>query len=150
MRVVIASDHAGLNYKNLLVPHLQKKGYEITDLGTYEPGPDDYPDYAIKVAVAIQDGKADRGIVICGSGVGISVAVNKFRGIRSAICHDTYSAHQGVEHDDMNVLCMGARVIGTELMFELAETFLQSKFSGEDRHVRRLNKIKDIEAKNFR
>lgn len=150
MNVVVASDHAGLDYKKLLILFLAKKSYQIEDLGSYNPEPDDYPDFAEKVAQALQSKKAEKGILICGSGVGVSVAANKFKGIRAAVCHDSYSARQGVEHDNMNLLCMGARIIGTELMYELSEIFLHAEFSGEESHLRRLNKIKDIEEKNFR
>jgi len=151
MNVVIASDHAGFNYKNQLINFLKNKGYETDDLGPSQPNPeDDYPDFAAKLALGIQQGKYERGILICGSGVGVSVAANKFKGIRAAVCHDSYSAHQGVEHDNMNLLCMGSRIIGTELMFELAEIFLKAKFSNEERHLRRYNKMIQIEAGNFR
>lgn len=151
MKIVIASDHAGLDYKNQLTTLLKNKGYTLDDLGAFELNSnDDYPDYASKVALAIQQGKYERGILICGSGVGVSVAANKYKGIRAAICHDSYSAHQGVEHDNMNLLCMGSRIIGTELLFELAEIFLKATFSNAERHIRRSNKIKDIEAGNFR
>ncbi|HET6576497.1 MAG TPA: ribose 5-phosphate isomerase B [Fimbriiglobus sp.] len=147
MRVVIGADHAGYQLKEFLKRELESLGHEVEDVGTFEPGkPDDYPDFAAAVGVAIQAGRAERGILVCGSGVGASVAANKLPGIRAGLCHDTYSAHQGVEHDDMNVLVLGSRVIGTELARELVRSFLASKFSGEERHVRRVAKIKALEA----
>src|ERR1700730_13916456 len=151
MRIVIGSDHAGYEMKEKIVDAVKKFGYEVTDVGTHEPDkPDDYPDFAQLVAQKIQAEEADRGIVICGSGVGVSVAANKFKGIRAAVCHDHYSAHQGVEHDDMNVLVLGARIVGLQVALDLSEAFLTARFSNEDRHVRRLNKIKEIESKQFR
>lgn len=151
MKIVIASDHAGFTYKNQLITFLKNKGYNLDDLGAFEPDSnDDYPDYATKASLAIQQGRYERGILICGSGVGVSVAANKYKGIRAAVCHDSYSAHQGVEHDNMNLLCIGSRIIGTELLFELAEIFLKATFSNAERHIRRINKIKDIETGNFR
>jgi ribose 5-phosphate isomerase B len=126
--------------------HLEELGHSVVDVGTHEPGkPDDYPDFAKLVAQQLQAGKADRGILICGSGVGVSVAANKFKGIRAAVCHDHYSARQGVEHDDMNVLVLGSRVIGQNCAFDLVEGYLDARFSGEDRHVRRLQKVKAFE-----
>lgn len=149
MRVAFAADHAGAALKDELLRRLATTGlgHEWIDLGGDGSDPDDdYPDFARRLAAAIVDGKADRGILICGSGVGASVAANKVRGIRSAVCHDTYSAHQGVEHDDMNVLTLGARVIGPEPAFECAVAFLGATFSGEPRHRRRLDKVLAIEA----
>ena len=147
--VVIASDHAGFELKSWLVQSLTSKGehepWRLIDLGTNSPEPDDYPDRAIAVGRAIQGGVAGKGILICGSGVGASVAVNKIDGIRAGLCHDSYSAHQGVEHDDMNVLVLGAWVVSTRLANELARFFLNAIFSAEDRHVRRLAKITLIE-----
>jgi ribose 5-phosphate isomerase B len=145
MHIAVAADHGGFQLKPVLVEYLQKLGHTVNDLGAHGPGPVDYPDYAGAVAAAVRAGKAERGIVICGSGVGASVAANKFPGIRAAVCHDTFSAHQGVEDDDMNVLCLGARVVGPELAKELARTFLAASFSGVERHVRRLGKINEIE-----
>lgn len=150
MKIVIASDHAGFNYKNFLLKELQEKGFDIADLGVYDTTPADYPDCAATVANAIIDGKAERGILICGSGVGVSVAVNKFKGIRGGVCHDTYSAHQCVEHDDANVLCIGERVIGIEPAREIVQAFLNAQFSHEARHQRRLDKINAIEEKNMK
>jgi ribose 5-phosphate isomerase B len=146
MKIAIGSDHGGFPLNKLLVAELQKAGHEVTDFGT-DCGdlPDDYPDYAKLVAEAVQAGKVERGVLVCGSGVGVTAAANKFRGIRACMCHDTYSAHQGVEHDDMNVLCLGARVVGPELAVELLHTFLNARFTGEPRHVRRLGKIRKFE-----
>jgi RpiB/LacA/LacB family sugar-phosphate isomerase len=146
MRVAVAADHAGYNMKERLVEWLKVFGYEVLDLGTNSTEPVDYPDFAEAVGRAILDGNAERGVLLCGSGVGASVAANKLRGIRAGLCHDTYSAHQGVEHDEMNVIVLGARVIGTELALELVGAFLEAKFSGTERHVRRLEKIKVLEA----
>ena len=150
MRVAFSADHAGAEMKDALIRRLAAAGlgHELIDLGGDGSDPtDDYSDFAQRLGQAIQDGAADRGILICGSGVGASVAANKMRGIRSAICHDTYSAHQGVEHDHMNVLVLGARVIGEELAHELVHAFVSAKESQEVRHLRRLAKIDAIEAK---
>jgi ribose 5-phosphate isomerase B len=147
MRVAIASDHAGFLLKQDLVPVLQRLGHEVSDLGTRSTEPVDYPDYSEAVGKTVLEGRADRGILICGSGVGASVAANKLPGVRAGLCHDCYSAHQGVEHDDMNVLVLGARVIGPALAHELIARFLEARFSGEERHVRRLQKVKAIEAR---
>ena len=147
LHVAIGADHGGFDLKNQLVARLADK-YTVIDLGakTLEPD-DDYPDFAYAVARALATGKAERGILVCGSGVGAAIAANKVPGIRACLCHDTYSAHQGVEHDDMNVLCMGARVIGIELASELAVAFLNARFTGEERHRRRLKEVADIERK---
>ncbi len=145
MKLVIASDHAGLLYKNILLKNILEWGHEVVDLGTCDSAPTDYPDHAADVANALINTQADRGIIICGSGVGVSIAANKFKGIRAGVCHDTYSAHQCVEHDDTNVLCIGERVIGIELAREIVRTFIGAVFSGEERHRRRLNKIIAIE-----
>lgn len=151
MTIAVASDHAGMDYKNLLTSYLQQKDFAVDDLGAHTLNPDDdYPEYAERVALGIQQGKYEKGILICGSGVGVSVVANKFKGIRAAVCHDAYSAHQGVEHDNMNLLCMGARIIGTSLMCEIAEIYLQAKFSNEERHIRRFKKLTAIEERNFR
>jgi len=148
MKIIIASDHAGFNYKTLLLKDIQQQGYDVKDLGAFNTEPDDYPDHAADVANAIINKEGERGIIICGSGVGVSVAVNKFKGIRAGVCHDTYSARQCVEHDDVNVLCIGERVIGIELAREIIFTFLKASFSHAPRHQKRLNKINDIENKN--
>jgi ribose 5-phosphate isomerase B len=146
MRVAVACDHGGFPLKARVIETVRKTGHEVLDLGTNSPDPVDYPDFARAVGEAIQQGKAERAVLLCGSGVGAAVAANKMRGIRAAICHDTYSAHQGVEHDDMNVLTLGARIIGPELVPELVQAFLGARFTAEERHVRRLEKVKKIEA----
>jgi ribose 5-phosphate isomerase B len=145
MNIAISADHGGFQLKAVLVDYVRKLGNTVSDLGTNSPEAVDYPDYAKAVALAIRDKKAERGIVVCGSGVGACVAANKFPGIRAAVCHDTFSAHQGVEDDDMNVLCLGARVVGLELAKEIVRTFLSASFSNAERHVRRLGKIDAIE-----
>lgn len=147
MRVAIAADHAGYPLKQELASRLREAGHQILDLGTQSTDPVDYPDYAEAVGKAVLEERAERGILICGSGVGASVAANKLRGIRAGLCHDTYSAHQGVEHDAMNVLVLGGRVIGVELAHELARNYLAAEFSGEARHQRRLQKITALEAR---
>ena len=145
MRVVAGADHAGFDLKQALLPLLKGLGHEVIDVGTDSTAAVDYPDFAEAVGKAILEGRADRGVLICGSGVGASVAANKIHGIRAAVCHDTYSAHQGVEHDDMNVLVLGSRVIGLAVAPELVQAFLGAKFTGEERHMRRLNKVLAIE-----
>jgi len=148
MRVAIGADHAGTPLNEKAIAALRRLGHEVTDLGTHDPSqPDDYPDYAAAVAEEVVSGRCERGLLICGSGVGVSVAANKVPGIRAAMCHDTYSAHQGVEHDNMNVLCLGARVIGPELMLDLVRAFLDARFTGEERHCRRLAKITALEER---
>ncbi len=149
MRIALSADHAGADLKAELLGRLLAAdlGHEYADLGGDGSDPtDDYPDFARRLGLAVRDGEAERGILICGSGVGASVAANKIRGVRAAVCHDTYSAHQGVEHDDMNILTLGSRVIGPEPAFECAVAFLRATFSGEARHLRRLAKVLDIEA----
>jgi ribose 5-phosphate isomerase B len=145
MVIAIAADHAGFRLKALIVEFLKGLGYKMVDLGTQSEEPVDYPDYARAVAEEILSQKVDRGILICGSGVGACAAANKFPGIRAAICHDTYSAHQGVEHDNLNILCLGARVVGPELAKEIVRAWLTAAFSGAERHRRRLAKIDQIE-----
>ncbi len=145
MRVALGSDHGGFRLKKIILQFLREKGYETLDLGAYSAEPSDYPDFSRAVSEAILRGKAERGILICGSGVGASVAANKFPGIRAAVCHDSFSGRQGVEDDDMNVLCLGERIIGQELAKEIVLRFLAALFSGEERHVRRLEKVKEIE-----
>jgi ribose 5-phosphate isomerase B len=148
MKVALGADHAGAELKDQLVETVRALGHEPLDLGGDGSDPsDDYPEYAEKVGEAVRAGIADRGILVCGSGVGVSIAANKIPGVRAAVCHDTYSAHQGVEHDDMNVLVLGARVIGPNLATELVGAFLAADFSGEPRHVRRINKVRAIEAR---
>lgn len=151
MKISMGADHAGYEMKRELVEFVENLGHTVHDVGTFEPEkPDDYPDYAILVAEDIRSGQAERGILVCGSGVGVSVAANKFKGIRAGLCHDHYSAHQGVEHDDMNILVLGSRIIGPMLAQDAVEAFLKASFSGEERHVRRLNKVKGIEKNEFR
>jgi ribose 5-phosphate isomerase B len=146
MRVAVAFDHRGVKLRERLLEELAALGHETVDLGTDKPEPRiDYPDKAREVAEAIRGGDAERALLVCGSGVGAAVAANKAAGIRAAICHDTYSAHQGVEHDDMNVLCLGSEVVGAELAAELARTFLAARFDGGERYVRRLEKIEEME-----
>lgn len=145
MIVGIAADHAGFGLKQELIPSLRALGHEVKDLGTYSTDPVDYPDVAESLARAILAGTAERGVLICGSGVGASVAANKLPGIRAGLAHDSYSAHQGVEHDDMNILVLGARVVGVELARELVRVFLDARFTHEERHERRLGKIRALE-----
>ena len=145
MRVAIGADHAGYRLKDVLIGRLAQQGYAVIDLGTHTDDPVDYPDYAYAVGRAVLEGRADRGIVVCGSGAGAAVAANKLRGIRCALAHDTYTAHQSVEHDDVNVLALGSRVVGEELASEIVGAFLAARFSGEERHLRRLGKIRAIE-----
>jgi ribose 5-phosphate isomerase B len=147
MKVAVSADHAGFEMKRDLAAELARQGHEVLDLGTHSASPVDYPDCASAVATAIRDGQADRGVIVCGSGAGVSIAANKFPGIRAAVCHDCYTAHQAVEHDDMNVLCLGARVIGLNVAREIAQVFLGAAFTGEERHQRRLDKILAIEAR---
>lgn len=147
MRLVLGADHAGFEMKEAVKKWLHEAGHEIEDVGalTYDPA-DDYPDYAIALARAVAEGRGERGILICGSGVGACVVANKIKGLRAAICHDTYSAAQAVEHDDVNVLCLGSGVVGPALAETLIQTFLKARFSGEGRHRRRLAKIRDLES----
>jgi ribose 5-phosphate isomerase B len=146
MRICIAADHGGYPLNEVVIEELRASGHEVEDFGTHDGTlPDDYPDYAIAVGHSIQGGRAEIGILICGSGVGASVAANKLRGVRAALCGDTYSAHQSREHDDCNVLCLGARVVGRELALEIVRAFVGARFTGEERHRRRLSKIRDLE-----
>src|SRR5262245_58499450 len=147
MKITIGSDHAGFDLKMMLIDYLRQAGHELIDVGTDSTRPVDYPDYAEAVALNVLQGKSERGILICGSGVGASVAANKIPGIRAGLCHDAYSAHQGVEHDEMNVLVLGARVIGSALAKDLCTTYLNARFTGEERHRRRLGKIHSIEQR---
>jgi ribose 5-phosphate isomerase B len=147
MKVVIGSDHAGFQLKNAMGDLLRSMGNEVLDVGAFNENPSDYPDFAEAVDRAVLDGKAERGVLICGSGVGASVAANKLPGIRAGMCHDTYSAHQGVEHDNIKVLVLGSRVVGVALAQDLVRAFMGAKFSNEERHVRRLGKIKALETK---
>ena len=145
IRVALGGDHAGFRLKTAVAERLAPLVSLLIDCGTDSEASCDYPDFAVSVSRQLVQGKADRGIVVCGSGVGVSVAANKIPGIRAAICHDTYSAHQGVQHDDMNVLCIGGRIIGSELAFEIIEAFLKAKYEPQERHARRLEKVLEIE-----
>jgi ribose 5-phosphate isomerase B len=145
MKIAIASDHAGFPLKEEVRDYVRKLGHDVQDLGAYNTEPSDYPDFAVLVGKALMAGTAERGILICGSGVGVCVAANKMPGVRAGMCHDTYSAHQGVEHDDMNILVLGSRVIGVELARELTRFFLEARFTHEQRHERRLAKIRALE-----
>jgi ribose 5-phosphate isomerase B len=148
VRVAIGSDHGGYELKRALAKWLRKAEYDVLDLGAHEyVATDDYPDYSLAVARAVAEGRAERGLLVCGSGVGACVAANKVPGVRGALAHDSYSARQGVEHDDVNVLCLGARVVGPELARELVTRFLEASFTGEERHVRRLKKVMEIEER---
>ena len=146
MRIAVGNDHAGLSIKAAVIDELKSLGHEVTDLGTNDPKSQDFPDFAGYVGRAIQQGEAERGILICGSGVGVCIAANKMHGIRASIAHDNYSAHQGVEHDGMNVLCLGGRIIGEAVTRELVRTFANAQFQEEDRFIRRVNKINTMEA----
>lgn len=145
MRIVVGADHRGYQLKGVLAEAIRAAGHDVLDVGTNGPESVDYPDIALAMGQALQDGGAERGVLVCGSGVGAAIAANKLAGIRAAICHDTYSAHQGVEHDDMNVLCLGSRVIGDELAREIVQAFLNASFSGEERYRRRLAKVEQME-----
>jgi ribose 5-phosphate isomerase B len=150
MRIAIGSDHAGVTYKGILASELTDSGHTMHDVGTFGPESVDYPDFAAAVAELVAAGQAERGILICGSAVGVCVVANKIPGVRAGICHDTYSAHQCVEHDDVNVLCLGERVIGIELAREIVARFLGARFTGETRHQRRLDKLIDVEQRHLR
>lgn len=146
MKIAIGSDHGGYPLNETIIKDLEAEGHTVVDFGTHDgTKPDDYPDYARLVGDAVQKGEVDRGIVVCGSGAGAAIAANKIHGVRACLCHDTYSAHQAVEHDNMNVLCLGARIIGAELARELVKAFVGAKFSGEERHLRRLAKVDEME-----
>ena len=145
LRIALGGDHAGFPLKQVVAERLNGTSVSLTDCGTNSSESCDYPDFAVAVAKEIIEGRADRGIVVCGSGVGVSVVANKIPGIRAAVCHDTYSAHQGVEHDDMNVLCIGGRIIGSELAFEIIDSFLRARYVPQERHARRLEKVLKIE-----
>jgi RpiB/LacA/LacB family sugar-phosphate isomerase len=145
MRIAVGADHAGYPLKIDVLRFLKQEGHEIIDLGTHSTEPVDYPDYAKSVGEAVQQGIAERGILVCGSGVGACVAANKLRGIRAALCHDTYTAHQGVEHDDINVLCLGGRVVGPALALDILKAWLSASFSEAERHRRRVEKIVELE-----
>jgi ribose 5-phosphate isomerase B len=146
MRIAVGADHAGFPFKDTVIETVRAAGHEVLDLGTYNTDPVDYPDYALAVGQALQKGEADRGILLCGSGVGVSIAACKLHGIRAGVCHDIYSAHQSVEHDNMNVLCLGPRVIGPALAVELVRAFLSAQYTNEERHRRRVAKVAAMEA----
>ncbi len=148
MKVAVASDHGGVPLNEVVIAELRRLGHEVLDLGTHDAANgDDYPDHAEDVGRRVASGECERAVLICGSGVGASVAANKIKGVRAGLCHDTYSAHQGVEHDDCNVLCMGARVVGPELALDIVRAFINARFTNEERHRRRLNKVLAIERK---
>jgi ribose 5-phosphate isomerase B len=148
MKIAVAADHGGVPLNEIVIEELRRLGHDVVDLGGHDANNgDDYPDYAEAIGRKIASGEVERGVLICGSGVGASVAVNKIRGVRGGLCHDTYSAHQGVEHDNCNVLCLGARVVGRELALELVRAFVGARFTGEARHQRRLEKVLAIERK---
>ncbi|MBW3637085.1 MAG: ribose 5-phosphate isomerase B [Armatimonadetes bacterium] len=148
MKIAIGGDHAGFELKSELIPLIENLGHEVVDCGTDSTAPVDYPDFSRAVGEAVREGRAQRGIVVCGSGAGATIAANKINGVRAALAHDVYTAHQGVEHDDVNVLTMGSRVIGPAIAKEVVEAFLSANFSGEERHKRRLQKVMEIEAQN--
>ncbi len=148
MKIVIGSDHAGFQLKNAMGDVIRALGHSVLDVGAFNENPSDYPDFAAAVGRAVLDRTADRGVLICGSGVGASVAANKLKGIRAAVCHDSYSAHQGVEHDDMNVLVLGSRIIGVKLAEDLVKAYLSATFTQEERHKRRLAKVAALEQSN--
>ena len=145
MKIVVGADHAGFALKDQIAASLRGDGHEVTDVGAHSAEPSDYPDFAAAVGRSVLDGAAERGVLICGSGVGASVAANKLHGVRAAVCHDTYSAHQGVEHDDMNVLVLGSRVVGPALALDLVRAYVSARYTGEARHARRLAKVKALE-----
>ena len=145
MKIAVACDHAGYHLKETIINTIKLAGHDVIDLGTHSTASVDYPDFALKLGKSIQNNNAERGVLICGSGVGACIAANKIKGVYAAICHDTYSAHQGVEHDDMNVLCLGSRIIGQELAKEIVKAFLNAAFSSDERHLRRVSKYKQLE-----
>jgi len=150
MRIAIGGDHAGFGLKQRIAADLRTDGHDVADLGACDATPSDYPDFAELVCNAVRGQEAERGVLVCGSGVGVAVAANKFPGIRAGLCHDHYSAHQGVEHDDMNVICLGARIVGEEPAREIVRAFLAARYTGEERHARRLNKVLAIEHRFLR
>lgn len=147
MKIAVGADHAGLPLKEVIITRIEALAHTSVDLGAHDFDPnDDYPDFALAVATEVAEGRADRGVVLCGSGVGASIVANKIRGVRAGVCHDTYSARQGVEHDDMNILCIGSRIIGSAVADSVVAAFVTAAFTGEERHARRLEKVKAIEA----
>lgn len=147
MKIALAGDHAGYSLKERLRAHLEARGHDVLDLGAHDRAPSDYPDHAEAAARAVLEGRAERAILVCGSGVGVAAAANKVPGVVAGLCHDHYSAHQGVEHDAMNVLALGARIVGEALAFEIAEAFLAARFDGAERHARRVAKVRALEAR---
>ncbi|MGB2579714.1 ribose 5-phosphate isomerase B [Elusimicrobium simillimum] len=150
MIIAIGTDHAGFPLKETVAAKIKSLGHEVLDFGTFNCDSVDFPDFSAKVAEAVLEGKAWRGILLCGSGVGVNIVANKYKGIKASVCHDTYSAAQGVQHEDMNILCLGARIIGPSLAEALTEAFLTAKYEAKERQVRRVNKIEEIESKNFK
>jgi ribose 5-phosphate isomerase B len=148
MRLVVGSDHAGFGLKETVVDHVRSLGHEVIDVGSYDPNPVDFPDIARKVAATIIEGKAERGLMVCGTGVGASIAANKMKGIRAAVCHDVHSAHQSVEHDDVNVMCIGAKIVGPWLAQDLITAYLKAEFSTDEDFRRRVAKLHDMDAGN--
>lgn len=147
MRLALAADHEGFPLKERLAAHLAERGHEVVDLGAFDATPSDYPDHAEAAARALLEGRAERAVLVCGSGVGVAAAANKVPGVVAGLCHDHYSAHQGVEHDAMNVLALGARIVGEALAFEIADAFVAARFDGAERHVRRVAKVRALEAR---
>jgi ribose 5-phosphate isomerase B len=147
MRIAVAADHAGFGLKQRLAAHLGRAGHDVLDLGAHDEAPSDYPDFAEAAARALAEGRAERAVLVCGSGVGVAAAANKWPGVIAGMCHDTYSAHQGVEHDQMNVLALGARVVGEALAMEIVDAFLEARFDGAERHRRRVDKVRAVEAR---
>jgi ribose 5-phosphate isomerase B len=150
MKIALGADHGGVELKNTLQTFLEKEGHSVLNLGTNSSEPVDYPDFAERVALAVTEGKAERGIMVCGSGVGATIAANKIPGARAALCHDTFSAHQGIEDDDANILCLGERVIGPNLAMDIVKIWIAARFSKAERHSRRLQKVLNLEKKYFR
>jgi ribose 5-phosphate isomerase B len=148
MRLVVGSDHAGFGLKETVVDHARSLGHEVIDVGSFDPNPVDFPDIARKVAAAITEGKAERGLMVCGTGVGASIAANKMKGIRAAVCHDVHSAHQSVEHDDVNVMCIGAKIVGPWLAQDLITAYLKAEFSSDEDFRRRVAKLHEMDAGN--
>ena len=150
MNVAVSCDHAGFPYKSTIIQTIQSLGHTVIEMGSNSTEPTDYPDITEPVALAVQSGRADRAIIVCGSGIGVTFTANKFKGVRASVCHDSYSAHQGVEHDDLNVLCLGAKVVGIEIAKELVTAFLAATFLSQERYHRRKEKVEEIERRMFK
>jgi len=150
MNVAVSCDHAGFLYKSTIIQTIQSQGHTVIEMGSNSTEPVDYPDITEPVAQAVQSGRADRAIIVCGSGIGVTFTANKYKGVRASVCHDSYSAHQGVEHDDLNVLCLGAKVVGIEVAKELVTAFLAATFSSQERYHRRKEKVEEIERRMFK